>query len=871
MSSMLKNKLIPVICLFLAASAIMAFQQLSQCDFINYDDDVYVTENIHVQDGITMQAIRWAFTTGYAANWHPLTWMSHMLDVQLFGLKPRWHHLTNLLFHIANTLLLFCIFHRMTKAPWKSAFVAALFALHPLHVESVAWVAERKDVLSTFFWMLTMAAYVDYVEHRTEDGRRRTEDGRRRTEDGGRRTEDGRRMTVDGRSFSGIRTPTSDFRYLSVLIFFALGLMAKPMLVTLPFVLLLLDYWPLQRLEPKKSDQEFRTGIDEPLSANKRKGKSGRNHTSGSVPALDMMRGPVRTLQSMLKEEKPAAHKYQWALVRPLILEKIPLLALAALSCIVTYFAQKKGGAVIPIEAFPLGARVANACVSYIIYIAKTVWPINLAVFYPHPGLLPLWQVLGAVLLLGAVSFAVIRSAKRFPYLAVGWLWFAGTLVPVIGIVQVGAQALADRYTYIPLIGLFVMAAWGIPELLKKWQPTGPLRNEALFASSVLILACLSIVTWIQVGYWRNSIALYDHSLKVTSPSAVILCNRGVAYSKIGDYRQAISDYDRAIEINPQYACAYDNRGSVYAELGNHRQAILDYDRAIEINPKYAEAYNDRGITYGKLGNYKRAIEDYDRAVEINPKYAEAYNDRGITYGKLGNYKRAIEDYDRAVEINPKYASAYLNRAEAYSDLGNQRQAISDYDWGVKINPENADAYDSRGAAYDKLGDHWQAISDYDRAIEINPKHAGAYNDRGAAYAKLGNRNQALSDYDKAIEINPGYAAAYYNRGVVYQCLGKYMQAIESYNTAIQIAPENAEAYIERGAVYGKLGDYKRAISDFSMVIEINPKHAEAYYNRAVAYGKLGNSTQAVEDLKTAAKYGNEGAKNFLKSQGMNW
>ncbi|MGD0398957.1 MAG: tetratricopeptide repeat protein [Syntrophobacteraceae bacterium] len=826
---MLTKKQILLVCLLLTAAAIIAFQQLSQCDFINYDDDVYVTENIHIQDGITAQAIRWAFTTGYAANWHPLTWMSHMLDVQLFDLKPRWHHLTNLLFHIANTLLLFCIFHRMTKAPWKSAFVAALFAIHPLHVESVAWVAERKDVLSTFFWMLTMVSYIHYVEQPRLKN------------------------------------------YLAIFIFFALGLMAKPMLVTLPFTLLLLDYWPLQRLEPKKSAQELSTRVNEPLYANKRKGKSSRNHTSGSGPAPDSIRGPVRTLPGMVKEEKPAAHKYQWAVVQPLLLEKIPLLALAALSCIVTYFVQKKGGAVISIEAFPLGARIANGCVSYIIYIGKTIWPSNLAVFYPHPRLQPLWQVLGAVLFLGAVSFAVIRAAKRFPYLAVGWLWFAGTLVPVIGIVQVGSQAMADRYTYIPLIGLFVMAAWGIPDLLKKWQPTRPPRQEVLFASSVLILACFLIVTWIQVGYWRTSIALYDHSLKVTRPSVGILCNRGVAYSKLGDLRQAISDYDRAIELNPKYAEAYNDRGVAYSKIGDHRQAVSDYDKAIEINPKYAGAYDNRGAVYAELGNHRQAISDYDRAIEINPKYAVAYNDRGITYGKLGKYKRAIEDYDRAVEINPKYAAAYLNRAAAYSDLGNQRQAISDYDRGVEIDPGNADAYDSRGEAYAKLGDHWKAISDYDKAIEINPKHAGAYNGRGAAYAKLGNRNQALSDYDRAIEISPEYAAAYYNRGVLYQCLGKYMQAIDNYNRAIEIAPENAEAYIDRGAVYGKLGDYRRAISDFAMAIGINPEHAEAYYNRAVAYAKLGNSTQAVEDLKMAAKFGNEGAKNFLKSQGMNW
>ncbi len=508
---MLTKKQIPLIYLLLTAAAIIAFQQVNHCDFINYDDAIYVTENIHIRDGITTQAIRWAFTTGYAANWHPVTWMSHMLDVQLFGLKPRWHHLTNLLFHIANTLLLFFIFHRMTKAPWKSAFVAALFALHPLHVESVAWVAERKDVLSTFFWMLAMVAYIHYVEHRTEDGRQRS---------------------ADGEKWTGIlRFPPSVFRYLAVVIFFALGLMAKPMLVTFPFILLLLDYWPLQRFEQKKPAQEIRRevskqGAGTPASAGvtsslrKSEGKRGPL----SADEIKGKSGKKRTGQGMVKEEKPAAHTNQWALVRPLLLEKIPLLALAALSCIVTYFAQKKGGAVISFQGIPAGVRIANALVSYIIYIGKTIWPNNLAVFYPHPGVRPLWQVLGAVLFLGAVTFAVIRTAKRFPYLAMGWLWFAGTLVPVIGIVQVGGQAMADRYTYIPLIGLFVMAAWGIPELLKKWR----YRKEALFALSALILPCFFIVTWTQVGYWRNSIALFDHTLKVTSHNVLIQRNRGL-------------------------------------------------------------------------------------------------------------------------------------------------------------------------------------------------------------------------------------------------------------------------------------------------------------------------------------------------------
>ncbi|MGA8128720.1 MAG: tetratricopeptide repeat protein, partial [Syntrophobacteraceae bacterium] len=779
MDSTFRKKQILLIYFLLTVAAIIAFQQLSQCDFTNYDDDVYVTENIHIRHGITIQAIRWAFTTGRAANWHPLTWMSHMLDVQLFGLNPRWHHLTNLMFHIANTLLLFFIFHRMTKAPWKSAFVAALFALHPLHVESVAWVSERKDVLSTFFWMLTMAAYIHYVEHRTEDGEQRSEDERR--------------MTMDGRSLSGIRFPPSGFRYLAVLIFFALGLMAKPMLVTLPFVLLLLDYWPLRRFEPEVSTQEIHTEVKKPVSANKR--KSSRKQTSGSLAALDPGSSKAGAVQTVVKEEEPADDKYQWALVRPLILEKIPLLSLSALSCVVTYFAQKKAGAVISIEAFPLGARIANGCVSFVIYIGKTIWPNNLAVFYPHPGLQPLWQVMGAVLFLCAVTFAVIRTGKRFPYLATGWLWFTGTLVPVIGIVQVGDQAMADRYTYIPLIGLFVMAAWGIPELVKKLQPTRPPCKEPLFASSALILSCLLIVTWTQVGYWRNSITLFEHALKVTNLNAIIHNCRGITYAKLGNHRQAIEDFDRAVEINPQYADAYSNRGITYGKLGDQRQAISDYGRAIEINPKYADAYNNRGAAYDALGNHQQAVSDYDRAIEINPKYANAFSNRGAAYGKLGNQRQAMSDFAMAIEINPDCVMAYYNRAVAYGALGDNRQAILDYDRAVEIDPDYGEAYYNRGISYAELGNHRQAISDYNRAIEINPEHAEAYNNRGVAFRKLGKHIQAMSDYNRAVEINPKYAGAYNNRGIVYAELGNHRQAISDYDRAIEINPKYVEAY----------------------------------------------------------------------------
>ncbi|MGO9372074.1 MAG: tetratricopeptide repeat protein [Syntrophobacteraceae bacterium] len=628
---MLRNKQILPVYLFLTVAALIAFWQVNQCDFISYDDPTYVTENMHIGHGITMETIRWAFTTYYASNWHPLTWMSHMLDVQLFGLNPRWHHLINLFFHITNTLLLFFIFHRMTKAPWKSAFVAALFALHPLHVESVAWVAERKDVLSTFFWMITMVAYIHYVEHPRLKN------------------------------------------YLAVLIFFVLGLMAKPMLVTLPFVLLLLDYWPLQRFGLKTSARKILTEINQPASANTRKGKSSGKHT----------------VQARVKEEETADHKYQRALIYPLLLEKIPLFALTAFSCIVTYVAQKNGGSVISLEVIEPVVRIANASVSYIIYIGKTFWPNNLAVYYPYPGLWPLWQVFGAALLLIAVTFVAIWQAERLPYLAFGWLWFAGTLVPVIGIVQVGGQAMADRYTYIPLIGLFIVAAWGIPELLQKWR----YRKEALTALSVLILLCLLFVTWRQVGYWNNSIALYDHALSVTGPNGAILNNRGVAYGQSGNLMHAISDYDRAIEINPGNVEIYNNRGITYGKLGNHRQAIDDFDRAIKLNPEYEEALFNRGIAHDKLSFHRQAIEDFDRVIKINPSHVEACFNRGVAYGELGNHRQAIEDFDRVIGINPEDGRAYFNRAVAFGELGNRSRAIEDLKTAARLNNEDAENF----------------------------------------------------------------------------------------------------------------------------------------------------------------------------------
>jgi protein O-mannosyl-transferase len=634
-SSMPKSKYVVTVYLLLVLTTLAAYWQIGNHGFIDWDDIVYITENGHIRNGITLEGLRWAFTTNCAANWHPLTWVSHMLDVQFFGLNPGWHHITSLLFHIANVLLLFFVLHRMTKAFWQSAFVAVLFALHPLHVESVAWAAERKDVLAALFWMLTLAAYGCYAENPRLKS------------------------------------------YLAVMLFLALGLMAKPMLVTLPFVLLLLDYWPLERFRDGKAARRYRAESISTVPVRKKKGKTGK-----------------QAPKTVIEIENPANGGFRWALVRPLLLEKIPLLVLTILSCVATYIAQSSVGAVASVQALTPDMRLANAFVSYIVYIAKTIWPDNLAVFYPHPGSWPVWEVSGAVLILAVVTFAVIRTRKIFPFLPVGWLWFTGTLVPVIGIVQVGSQAMADRYTYIPSIGLFIMAAWGIPEALKKLR----YKKQVLVASSAVCLACIFALTWIQAGYWRDSITLYDHALSITKNNYSIHNNRGLVLEHLGYHVEAMADFDRAIEIYPRFSEAYTNRGIVYKSLGNFARAVEDFTRAIEFDPKNAEAYTNRGSAHMVLGNRAQALEDYSSAIAVEPQYTPAYFNRGIFYQYSQMYPQAVEDYDKAISINPGYAKAYFNRGMIYNALGRESEAIKDIKTAARLGSEKAGGFlQSRG------------------------------------------------------------------------------------------------------------------------------------------------------------------------------
>ncbi|RZB35316.1 MAG: hypothetical protein SRB1_01084 [Desulfobacteraceae bacterium Eth-SRB1] len=552
-----------IVCLFLVAANLVIYWQITSHEFISFDDGSYITQNPYVQSGLTFESIKWAFTTFHASNWHPLTWLSHMLDIELYGLNSMGHHWTSLQIHLINTLLLFFILQYMTGAIWKSAFVAALFALHPLHVESVAWVAERKDVLSTFFGMLTILAYIRYVIKRDL------------------------------------------FRYFLVFISLSLGLMAKPMLVTMPFVMLLLDLWPLKRLN---------------LPLNQPAGSQNSNFI-------------------------------------PLILEKIPFLVPVAISSILTLVAQHSS-ALKTLESFPLQTRVANGLISYINYIVKTLWPLHLSVFYPHPGNnLPAWQIIGATLLIAAAIFLSIHTFKKYPYIIVGLFWFFITLFPVIGIIQVGDQAMADRYTYIPLIGIFIIFAWGGSDIIKKW--TDKKIIPAIIAAAVILL--LTMQSFLQTTHWKNSITLFENSIKVTENNWLAHNNLGIALFSEGKFDKAIYHYKKALNIRPDTVCAIKNLGIAMFDKGNLKVAFQYFNKALVINPEDWDAHYKLGAILEKQGKFNEAIRHFTEVIRINASYAPAYNEIGIILAQKGKLQKSNDFFSKAIQLEPDYKEARNN------------------------------------------------------------------------------------------------------------------------------------------------------------------------------------------------------------------
>jgi tetratricopeptide (TPR) repeat protein len=666
-----------IACLFLVVATLATYSDLRTHQFINYDDSLYVTENPMVQGGLTLSGLIGAFNTTCAALWHPLTMLSLMVDSQLFGLHAEGFLLTNLLFHIANALLLFLWLRRTTGALGPSFLVAALFALHPLHVESVAWVAERKDVLSTFFWLLTMWAYVWYVEA------------------------------------PGLG------RYLLTLVCFVLGLMAKPMLVTLPFVLLLLDYWPLHRWRLNRS------------------------------AAVSPSKGPSRVSPDRKTHRGVSSKRLAW--------EKAPLFALAALFSIVTFFAEKEVGAVTSLQDLAFTSRLANAMVAYVSYLGQMFWPVHLAVLYPLPRHhLPIWQALAAGLALAVLSLLALRQARRHPYLPVGWLWYLGTLLPVIGLVQVGGQAMADRYTYVPFIGLFIMVAYGMADLGARWR----VPRFLLPVGAGVVLSALMICTWVQVSYWRDSISLYEHTLNMTSSNPLIQSNMGLALAAQGKMDQALAHYAEALRLKPDLADTHNNLGMALAAQGKMDQAMAQYAEALRLKPGLAGAHNNLGLALAGQGKMDQAMAHYAEALRLDPDYAEAHNSLGLALAAQGKMDQAMAHYAEALRLKPDYAEAHNNLGLALAAQGEMDQAVAHYAEALRLNPDLAETQNNLGVALAKQGKIDEAIARFQKAIQINPDFPGAYSNLGLALAIQGNIDKAIIIYQNDLKINPNNTIA---------------------------------------------------------------------------------------------------------------
>ena len=626
MSESIKKILLISIYFALTLSVLSVFWQVRNFDFINYDDNEYVSENSYVFNGLNSDSIVWAFTTGHSANWHPVTWLSLMLDCQLFGPNPGRIHLVNLLLHLANTLLLFAILKKMTGSLWPSAFVAAAFAIHPMHVESVAWISERKDVLSTFFLLLTLAAYIGYAKR------------------------------------------ASVFRYTAALVVFALGLMAKPMLVSLPFVLLLLDYWPLGRF-------------------------------------------------GVVKKKKTDAPQKSFGF---LVFEKLPFFVLSAVSSVITFFVQRSGGAVAEMNILSLESRIANVFLSYVRYIGKMFRPQNLTIFYPYDAEgFPFWQVAICILLVLAVSFLVIRFAKKQKCLFIGWFWFVGTLVPVIGLVQIGGQSIADRYTYISYIGLFIMIAWGLSELLLKW----PYRKIALGVSMLIVLTAMGIAAHRQVSYWKNSSTLFSHALAVTENNYIAYTGLADDLRTSGKTALAIEHYNKALQIAPGHADAVLGLGCALVNEGNLERAAEYLKKSLQLKPDHALAHYNLGIALQKQGRFAESLDSFTRAVQLDPGSAEAHNNLGNLLVLNGRVYEAIEQFRIAIRLKPDWYAPANNLAWLIAT----RYELKDYDMNEPIGLAN-------------------------RACELtNYRDPAVMGTLAAAYASAGKFTEAIDTVQKAM------------------------------------------------------------------------------------------------------------------------
>jgi Flp pilus assembly protein TadD len=637
-----------VVCLALALGTLAVYWPAHRFGFIELDDPDYVSANGHIAKGVTTEALRWTFTIGYASNWHPLTWFSHALDVQLFGLNAGAHHLVNVLLHAANSLLLFLVLRRMTRAIWPSAVVAALFAWHPLHVESVAWIAERKDVLSTFFGLLTLWSYGRYVE------------------------------------------TASVLNLRFALLWFALGLMAKPMLVTLPFVLLLLDFWPLGRLT--------------------RTGQKGKENLPASKATRDQL------------PQSPKSRS--WADLIPLLREKTPFLVLSAVSSVLTFVAQRRGGSVISLEAIPFWERLVNALVSYANYLLQMVWPAKLAVIYPYPSGWSLGVVTAALFALGGISVLVARLAASRPYLVVGWLWYLGTLVPVIGLVQVGQQAMADRYTYLPLTGVFMMVVWRAAEAASASRA----RSVAVAVCAGVVLCAGLAATSFQLKHWRNDVALFEHTLKVTTNNSHAHRGFGIALVKQGRLDEAIEHFATAACVSPGYVGAHYSLAETLARKGDFDGALREYEIVLRLQPDNADAHNDLGNHLMRLGRLDEAARHFTEALRLRPDQPEAHFNLALILEDGAKAREALEHLREALRRRPDWPlaldrMAWIRATAADAGVRSGAEAVSLAEQACALaGRTDPGSLDTLAAAYAEAGRFQEAVTTAQSAVELSAR-----------------------------------------------------------------------------------------------------------------------------------------------------
>ena len=705
----------------LLLAVIAVFGQTARHSFINFDDDIYVYENRHVREGLTGEGIAWAFTQNSRAGlWIPLTWLSLMADapVRRSGDHPLDHaqlatlamgmHLVNVALHAANAVILFLVLRTMTASLWRSALVAAVFAVHPLHVESVAWITERKDVLSGLFGLLAIGAYARYA-----------------------------------------RGPSA-VRYLSVVVALALGLMAKPILVTWPLLFLLLDYWPLRR-----------------------------------------------------------------RCCAGLVLEKVPFVLLVAVSSIVTFLAHRSRGAVVALESAAISERIARAAVLYVAYLGKTFCPVNLAAVYPSGRIETYGPALGAGVLLALLTAGAFWGAWRGQrWLVVGWLWFLGTLVPTIGLVQVGLQVMADRFLYLPQIGLCVALVWGVGHVAAPRR-----RRRCSWATiAALLLAGLMVCAWQQTSYWQNSETLWTRALACTLRNPIANENFGCALAGRGEMDAAIAHFQEALEIKPDFAAAHHSLGCALAGRGDAAAAIVHYKKALEIKPDFAAAHYSLGAALAGRGEAAAAIAHYEKALDINPDYAEAHYSLGDALAGRGEAAAAIAHYEKALDINPDYAEAHYNL----------------------------------GVTLAERGEVATAIAHYRKALEIKPDYVEAHINLGCRLAEFGQVDEAIAHYTNALAIKPDFAAAHDNLGLALARRGQFAAAILHFRKALEIQPDLVDAYNNLGNALARCGQFDEAITDFQKALAIKPHFALAQYNLASALAGCERLDEALKNYQKA-------------------